>query len=206
MKKSSPFLISGPVGQLECQLELPEQDRTSSIAVVLHPHPLHGGAMGNKVVVTLARALTEAGIPALRFNFRGVGNSEGKHDNGIGEQQDAAAAVAWLHENYPNRQLILAGFSFGAATAVRCAKSLQATQLISCAAPASYFSNEAPEVDCDWLAIHGEADEVASWPDAKLWLESQSPAPEIVSKAGVGHFFHGELSWLRETVAERLPK
>ena len=198
--QTSNLFIDGPAGKLEAELLLPENQLEHCVALVLHPHPLFHGSMHNKVVTTLCRAVADLGIPALRFNFRGVGASAGEHDDGHGEQDDATAAAHWLTGEYPNRKLLLAGFSVGAATAIRIAERLNTAQLISCGVPTRYFSGEAITVACPWLAVHGEADDVAPWRDAEQWLTSQRNAPVVVSKPDVGHFFHGELSWLRATV------
>ena len=194
------FFINGPAGALQAELLHPEASSGDTVALVLHPHPLFQGTMDNKVVTTLCRALTDLNIPALRFNFRGVGNSEGHHDDGRGEQDDAIAAASWLAEKFPDSKLLLAGFSFGAATAIRVADRTHATKIISCGVPVAYFVNEQPAVSCPWLAIHGEADDVAPWPAAEKWLKAKPEQPIIISKADVGHFFHGELGWLRDEV------
>ncbi len=196
----TPFFINGPAGQLQAELLRPEASDGSSVALVLHPHPLFQGTMDNKVVTTVCRAFTDLNIATLRFNFRGVGSSEGQHDNGQGEQEDAATAASWLAAEFPDSKLLLAGFSFGAATAIRVADRTNASKLISCGVPAAYFVDEQPTVSCPWLAIHGEADDVAPWPAAKEWLSARPEQPKIISKAEVGHFFHGELGWLRDEV------
>lgn len=198
--KKHPMQLTGPAGELQAELLIPAEIRSGAVALVLHPHPLFQGTMDNKVVTTLCRAFGDVGIPALRFNFRGVGKSEGQHDNGIGEQEDTAAAADWLRGQYPDSELLLAGFSFGAATAVRVATRLNAKKLISCGLPAAYFSDEQVTVNCPWVAIHGEADEVALWETTDSWLATRPEQPEVISKPGVGHFFHGELGWLRESV------
>ena len=106
--------LTGPAGRIEAKY-FPATDPTAPIAVILHPHPVKGGTMNNKVTYRLYEAFARAGITVLRFNFRGVGNSEGKYDEGIGELTDAAAAVDWLHSKHPHaRRIWLAGFSFGA--------------------------------------------------------------------------------------------
>ncbi|HEX8985862.1 MAG TPA: alpha/beta fold hydrolase [Bryobacteraceae bacterium] len=107
------LLLDGPAGKLEAMLEAPEDAAPRELALVCHPHPLHGGTMHNKVVYRLARALRRNGAAVLRFNFRGVGRSEGHYDKGIGEIEDARAALAWLRLRYPGLPYTLAGFSFG---------------------------------------------------------------------------------------------
>ncbi len=106
--------IDGPVGRLEALLEEPDPPTLRMAALVCHPHPLHAGTMRNKVTYRLARGLRRAGAAALRFNFRGVGSSQGSHGNLVGEVEDARAALAWLRARYPDLPFGLAGFSFGA--------------------------------------------------------------------------------------------
>jgi hypothetical protein len=106
------LLIDGPAGRIEALLEVPEGDQ-AEVALVCHPHPLYGGTMHNKVVYRLARGLRRSGAAVLRFNFRGVGSSEGVYDHGAGETEDARACLDWLRARYPNHPYTLAGFSFG---------------------------------------------------------------------------------------------
>ncbi|MEX2262043.1 MAG: alpha/beta fold hydrolase [Bryobacteraceae bacterium] len=120
-RRIESYLLPGPAGQLEALLEEPEEGAPREACLVCHPHPLFGGTMHNKVVYRLARGLRHAGSVILRFNFRGVGRSAGEHDNGIGEMEDAAAALAWLRRQYPELPYSLAGFSFGSRIALRLA-------------------------------------------------------------------------------------
>src|SRR6188768_1844090 len=118
-----PATIDGPAGAIEARVEdpTPPGNRVRCVAVVCHPHPLFGGTMQNKVVHTTARALQEAGAATVRFNFRGVGQSEGTHDQGVGEIDDAIAVVQWTRARFVCDELWLAGFSFGAAVALQAA-------------------------------------------------------------------------------------
>lgn len=117
--------IEGPAGQLEALLEEPEEGSPREACLVCHPHPLYGGTMHNKVVHRLARGLRRSGSVVLRFNFRGVSRSAGTHDNGIGEMEDARAALKWLRERYPDIPYALAGFSFGSRVILRLGCSLE---------------------------------------------------------------------------------
>ena len=116
--------IDGPAGKLEALLEEPEDASPSEACVVCHPHPLYGGTMHNKVVYRIARGLRRAGAVVFRFNFRGVGQSEGTHDQGEGEVEDARAALAFLRARYPELPYSLAGFSFGSRMALKLGCSL----------------------------------------------------------------------------------
>src|SRR5262249_17513876 len=113
------LFLQGPSGKLEALLNAGEPDATHA-AVICHPHPLYGGTMHNKVVYNAMKALSGFGFPALRFNFRGAGLSEGKHDEGRGEVEDVRTALKWMHESF-HLPMIFAGFSFGAATGLRAA-------------------------------------------------------------------------------------
>lgn len=192
-------LIDGPAGTLEVDVSLPEHGPRGA-AVICHPHPQYGGSLDNKVVFTLARAARESGLAAVRFNFRGVGKSEGAYDEGAGELDDARAVIEWA--GAAARGLVLAGFSFGAAIALRAAGGRDVRGLATVALPVRYF-DELPRPDCPWLAVHGDADDVADCAEAVRRLEALTPAPEIEVLAGAGHFFHGRLSDLREAVAPR---
>ena len=129
--------IPGPIGNLESIFEFPSDGEILGAAVVCHPHPQHGGTMHNKVAHTLARAFVRSGFAVLRFNFRGTEGSEGEFDHGAGELDDALAAMQWIQDQQPDVPLWLAGFSFGAAIAVRAAVAMPVAGLIS-VAPAIY--------------------------------------------------------------------
>lgn len=199
------FLIDGAVGVIEATLDAPEADERNAIAVCCHPHPVHGGAMTNKVIYTVSRTLAGLGIPSVRFNFRGVGASEGEYDEGRGEQDDLIKVIEWARQEYPNRPLWLAGFSFGSWIAALQAKQQDAKQLISIAPPVNRFSfDEFVIPDCPWITVMGDADEVVD-PDAVFsWIDDLKPQPELIKMAGAGHFFHGRLVELRESLESAL--
>jgi len=196
--------IDGPAGRLEAIVEdrkLPAE----GYAVLCHPHPLHGGTMDNKVVHTLARAFRETGIPTLRFNFRGVGSSAGTFDDGNGETADADAIASYGAQRWPGRQLMLAGFSFGAFVALRLALERGASRLITVAPPVDRMEFSvlaAPR--CPWLVVQGDSDEVVDPKRVFAWVESCNPQPKLVIMPGVGHFFHGHLPLLREVVIDAI--
>lgn len=135
------FLIPGPNGVLEAMLDVPKEPCSADapIAVVCHPHPLHGGTLTNKVAHTVAKAFAELGVTTLRFNFRGVGESQGEFDHGVGEVDDLQAAVQWMRARHPNARLWLAGFSFGAFVALSGQPQMNAARLLLVAPPVAMF-------------------------------------------------------------------
>jgi len=201
--RSQQLWLQGPAGKLESILDFPRDGEIAGAAVVCHPHPQHGGTMHNKVAHTLARALVRAGFETLRFNFRGAEASEGQYDHGIGELDDALAALKWMRERRPDGLLWLAGFSFGAAIAIRAAIKEEVSGLI-CVAPAvSRFANELEvQPECPWLVIQGDEDELVDVEETIAWLNSLGPGPELLVVPGAEHFFHGRLNDLREAVMD----
>ena len=198
--------MRGPAGLLEALLEEPPVDSISAAAVVCHPHPQHHGTMLNKVVHTLCRTLNDLELPAVRFNFRGVGASDGRYSEGRGECEDAVAVCEWVRHRYPHASLWLAGFSFGAMVACRAAVTTRPAQLITVAPPPARTRQflEGRRPAGPWLVIQGDADEVVSAEEVIEWVNELSPRPELVVLPGVDHFFHGHLSLLRETLVKRL--
>ena len=198
--------LAGPAGTLEALTSCPAHDGKSATAVILHPHPLYGGTMHNKVVHTLARAFGELGIASVRFNFRGVGSSAGAFAHGEGETEDALAVIAWLRQQRPGTPVWLAGFSFGAYVALRAAASAQVSGLIT-VAPAVHlydFSTFALP-HCPWLLIQGEADEVVPVEKVRGWLSGITVQPQTLFLPGVSHFFHGHLTELKSALLDFVP-
>jgi len=195
------FMIPGPVGNIEAVLTQPQTVSASkkAIAIVCHPHPLFGGTMTNKVVTTLVRVMTDIGLPALRFNFRGVGKSEGTFAEGVGEVADLLAVIAWLNNQYPEHKIWLAGFSFGAAVCATAATQTPVAQLITVAPPVPRFNLlNLPEVTCPWVVVQGDHDDVVNPEDVFAWVLTRKPQPVLIKMAEAGHFFHGRLLELRE--------
>lgn len=203
---SLDLFIGGPAGRLEARLSMPAASANpEGAAVICHPHPSYGGTMDNKVAYTLARACNEAGLAALRFNFRGVGDSEGGFDEGRGEVDDCLAAVDWLRQTLPAARLVNAGFSFGAYVSFQAAASTEPVQLITVAPPMFYFGDNAPTAPpCPWLVVQGDADDVVEADSNLEALRAMQPVPDIRVLQGVGHFFHGQLTALKEIVVEVL--
>jgi len=196
------LFIDGPVGRLEAILELPAQASVASV-VVCHPHPQHGGTMHNKVTHTLARTFVRMGYAALRFNFRGTHASEGQYDEGEGELDDALAAIAWMRARYPKIPIWVAGFSFGAAIAVKAAVAAELDGLISVAPAITRFASGLDSQPlCPWLIIQGDKDELVDVEDTVAWVDGLEPGPELLIIQGGEHFFHGRLTDLREAVTQ----
>ena len=198
--------LDGPAGRIEALLDTPPVPLAPAVAVVCHPHPQHQGTMLNKVVHTLSRALNDLQLPSVRFNFRGVGASEGAYADGIGETEDVLAVAAWAQRRFPGAELWLAGFSFGAAVAIRAALASPCRQLISVAPPVARMANllDGARPACPWLLIQGMADEVVSAADVVAWARGLNPPPDLVLLPDVDHFFHGRLRLLRDAVVGRV--
>lgn len=193
--------IEGPAGALEVWLEYPKQP-LKGVLLVAHPHPLYGGSMSNKVVHTLARAGLNQGWAALRFNFRGVGESEGEHDHGEGEQADLLAVMDWVCDELPGVPVRLAGFSFGARIALMTADEVEPEQLLLVAPPFRLYSDlwGVEQVEWPWAVFMGDADELVPFSDVKQWVEKQQLPPDFQVLEGASHFFHGRLVELREKI------
>ena len=199
-----PTTLTGPVGALEILAEGFDTP-FNGIAIICHPHPLHGGTMLNKVVHTLARSCRELGLASLRFNYRGVGNSEGGYGEGLGESEDLLAIIDWLGQRYPSTPLWLAGFSFGCYVALRAAGLRPIEQLITIAPAVNRLDfNELPLPRCPWLLVHGDADEVVPFAEVVDWVNGLTTPPETIYLDGVSHFFHGQLPRLQKNLIERL--
>lgn len=204
---SQKLSLSGPAGRLEAILETPADAAVHGAVVVCHPHPQHGGTMHNKVAHTLARSFVRMGFAALRFNFRGTEGSEGEYDHGDGELDDALAAREWLGAEYPGSPLWLAGFSFGAAIAIRAAIEVPADGLVTVAPAVERFAAALDgQPGCPWLIVQGDQDELVDIEATIAWLNTLAPGPELAVMAGAEHFFHGRLVELRELVAAFVQK
>jgi alpha/beta superfamily hydrolase len=200
--------IAGPAGALEVAVDLPEAHAARrGLAVICHPHPPDGGSMHNKVVTMAARALTELGLTVLRFNFRGVGHSEGAYDNGRGEVLDLLAVANWARQARPDDAFWLGGFSFGSWVALLGARQLPVQQMISIAPPVGTrdFSGVLPP-PCPWLLIQGELDEVVDPQAVFAWAEALQPPPTVVRMPETGHFFHRRLLDLRGAIKNGVRK
>ncbi len=202
----APFLLVGPAGGLEVMTTCPPENSTvTATAVVCHPHPQYGGTMHNKAVHTLARAFTDMGLRTVRFNFRGVGASEGRFAAGAGESEDLVAVLNWLRFRRRDDEVWLAGFSFGAYVAVRTAARWPVTRLIAVAPPVHLYGfTELPIPRVPLLVVQGDRDKVVPATSVMRWVESSNPRPDLAILRGVGHFFHHRLNDLRAEICNRL--
>lgn len=184
--------VAGAAGRIECAVDEPEGGAARGVALVAHPHPLFGGTLDNKVAQTLARAFVELGYAAWRPNFRGVGQSEGVHDEGRGELEDLLAVLAHAGARRP----ALAGFSFGAALVAQAAHRIDAERLVLVGLAVNRLP--VPAVAADTLVIHGEEDTTVPLADVFAWARPQD-LPVVVIP-GADHFFHRRLNLLRAIV------
>lgn len=198
--------IPGPAGTLEALLDEPAGvSSPESVAIICHPHPLHGGTMTNKVVYSLAKAFNEAGAAAVRFNYRGVGASTGTYDDGSGETADALAVLEWAAQRWPGAKLCLGGFSFGGAVAIRAAASRDVARLVTIAPAIRRIPVDDRSLpQCPWLIVQGDQDELVDPRDIQQWAQGLPEAPRLEMLSGVEHFFHGRLNELRQVVVRWL--
>ena len=206
--QTQKLFLSGSAGQIEALIDEPvlaQGETTRGVALIAHPHPLFGGTMDNKVVQTLARAFTQCGWRAVRFNFRGVGASEGVHDEGRGEAQDLLAVV---EQCAPEGPLALAGFSFGsfvlshALTTLWPVRDIEKLVLVGTATSRFNVADLPPAAHPRTLVIHGELDDTVPLSTVMDWARPQSLPVTVVP--GSSHFFHGQLPLLRGLVARHL--
>jgi len=184
-------LVAGPAGRIECAVDDPAAP-PRGIALIAHPHPLFGGTLDNKVAQTLARAFVDLGYSAWRPNFRGVGASEGVHDEGRGEVEDLAAVLAHLGAERP----VLAGFSFGAAMQAKLARRVPPERMVLVGIAVGKYGT--PAVPADTILIHGERDETVPLAEVLEWARPQDLPVVVVP--GADHFFHHRLPVLRAIV------
>ena len=200
-------IIQGPAGALEIARDLPAGD-SRGVAVIAHPHPLFAGTMDNKVVQTLARAFVHCGWTAVRFNFRGVGGSAGRHDEGRGEVEDLLAGVEHAAPEAAAQPLALAGFSFGAFVTTHAFQRLGAVRNIEKLVLVGTSVSRAPAAPIDaaahlkTLVVHGEEDDTVLLSAVLDWARPQALPVTVVP--GGGHFFHGQLPLLKNLVVRHL--
>jgi alpha/beta superfamily hydrolase len=206
------ILLCGPAGSIECAVDVPEPENERPATIVIcHPHPEHGGTMHNKVVTILERSTRELGLRTVRFNFRGVGLSEGSYDDGYGETDDLFAVCEWVRCTRPHDLLWLGGFSFGSYVTARAAQNLHLGQLISIAPPVDRYAFEGlGRPECPWLVITGDEDELVHIDAVQAWADDLQPPPDLIVMKEADHFFHRRLMDLRgllkNGVREQLPE
>lgn len=196
--------ISGREGKIEALLDAPKVSAFDDISVVsCHPHPLYQGTMHNKVISTISRSFNALGIEVIRFNYRGVGQSEGEYGHGEGEVEDALSVIDFIRQEKPKQKIILAGFSFGGAVAYKAQSKRDNILSLLTIAPAvvNFPLKGFQEPSMPWCVIQGTDDEVVD-PTAVLSFSAlQSKAPcHIIKLNEVGHFFHGKLIELRNEI------
>lgn len=197
MNSSHKFSIPSAAGVLHGVVHMP-QGAPRAIAVVAHPLPTMGGTMDNKIVTTLVKTFAELGFVAIRFNFRGVGESSGEYDEGNGEVEDVLAIVKYAQKEFGELPLVLSGFSFGGYVQARAAEQLHPKKLVLIAPAVGRFAM--PKVAADTLLIHGEMDEVVALSDVFSWARQQHFPIVVVPEAT--HYFHGHLNQIKAIVTQ----
>ena len=195
-------IISGSVGDLQLQIDMPtEPDASKPVVLLCHPHPLYGGSLQNKVVHMLARGFNDNGLTTVRFNFRGVGKSQGAFDQGEGEAADVALIADYIRQQ--SASIWLAGFSFGAYVAAKAHQEIQAERLLLVAPSVTLYNmDHIHNILIPWSVIQGSEDEVIDPAAIKAWLALQQQAPTLHWLEGAGHFFHGRLNELRDIIRQ----
>jgi uncharacterized protein len=204
-RRIETYFVPGPAGRLEALMEAPEEGEPGFAAVVCHPHPLHGGTMHNKVVFRLARGLRRAGAVVLRFNFRGVGASEGEHAHMVGEVEDARAALDWLRARYPELGFALAGFSFGARVILTLGCQMESAVFLMAAGFPTRIETAIHRLEhCRTPKIFLQSTNDQFGPRAEFEEEYAKFAEpkRVIWIEAADHFFAGALEELEERVRE----
>ena len=206
-RRIESHIIDGPAGRLEALLEEPEGGAAVEVCLVCHPHPLGGGTMQNKVVHRIARAARLSGRVVLRFNFRGVGASEGEHAGGLGEIEDARAALGWLRSRYPKLPYMLAGFSFGSRVILKLGCELgDAAQLLAVGFPTVFDEFRFLEICAlPKVFITSTHDEYAPVEQMEEWFSWFAPPKRLQWIEASDHFFAGALDQMEAAVTAALP-
>jgi len=208
-RKPERALVAGAAGDIEVVVDHPAvfptagtEEAARGVALVAHPHPLFGGTLDNKVAQTLAKTFTELGYVAVRPNFRGVGASAGRHDDGIGETDDLLRIVDWAHGRFGPVPVVLAGFSFGAYVQTRVAQRVKPERMVLVGVPDGLVTGgrtyKAEHVPPDTIVIHGELDETAPLANTLAWARPQELPVVVVP--GADHFFHRKLHLIKSII------
>ncbi|HSX52204.1 MAG TPA: alpha/beta fold hydrolase [Cellvibrio sp.] len=208
--KEQDIFLSGPCGQLQAVIHQGDEAGhfagRNLLVVICHPHPVHGGTMDNKVVTTLMRTYRDLGIHVLRFNFRGVGKSEGSFDNAIGEVDDLIAVIAWVKQELPQVSLLLAGFSFGSSIVAQASYKVDALQHLALVAPPveRYPYERDGQFPCPLAVIQGDKDERVNADGVYQWIATLRNPAELLRYPDAGHFFHGYLTQMKSDLTQVL--
>lgn len=196
--------VEGPVGEIETIYSRPVRSENNTVAIICHPHPLHQGTMNNKVVTTLAKTFDKLNMATVRFNFRGVGASEGKYSDAIGECDDLYAVHKWAKTNL-GQKFLLAGFSFGSYICCRTAENICPEALVT-VAPAVIKQDyeNYPNYKCPWWLIQGGDDEITPAEEVYQWAKEQRMLPNIIKIPAASHFFHGKLGELENKLIDAI--
>lgn len=209
-EKEAKINIPGPVGNLEAAFSRGDADAplaaSARLVIVCHPHPQHGGTMDNKVVTTLMRTYRDLGVHVVRFNFRGVGASEGQFDHARGELDDLLAVIRWVQAQWPEQVLLLAGFSFGSSIAARASYEVATLQHLTLVAPPveRYEYDRDSAFTVPLCVIQGDQDERVIAAGVYEWAARLRNPTEVIRYPDAGHFFHGYLSALKTDLTAAL--
>lgn len=206
-RQPQQFLLPGPVGNLDVMTTWPKSSQPKAVGIICHPNPLQEGTMHNKVVTTIAKAFNELGLATVRFNFRGVGESEGEFGKIIDERDDLMAVMDWVKHVLPDCDIWLAGFSFGSyiAASVANQEAEAVVQLVSIAPPIHHHNFAVlTHITCPWLIVQGDQDELIPFSEAKAFAEHPPVPIKWIVAEGVGHFFHDHLIELRDLLIGEL--
>jgi len=200
-RRIESHLLDGPAGKLEALVEEPEGRPPNEACVVCHPHPLYGGTMHNKVVHRIARGLRRRGSVVVRFNFRGVARSQGEHDEGVGEVDDARAALDWLRRRYPDLPYSLAGFSFGSRVILKLGCALgDAARLVAVGFPARSETSCLGSCAVPKFFITSTGDQYAPRDEMESLYTYVAEPKRMIWIDAADHFFAGALDRLEETI------
>ena len=200
-RRIESHFLAGPAGRLEALVEEPEDGAAHSAVLVCHPHPLYGGTMHNKVVFRIARGLRRAGLVVLRFNFRGVGRSQGEYAQIAGEIEDARAALGWLRQRYQRLPFALAGFSFGAQVITRLGCALEGARFLMAVGHPTERGNDYLE-DCPVpkIFVQSTHDEFGPRPQLETLYAKLVQPKQLIWVEAADHFFAGGLDELEQAV------
>lgn len=197
------FCFEGAAGTLEAVMTVPPEALEHYVAILGHPHSLQGGSMTNKVVTTMARAFRDLGIPSLRFNFRGVGQSAGAYDAGIGESDDMLILRNLWANQHANPRFLFAGFSFGSYVTYRAASQCEHDLLISVAPAVHHYDyREFSVSSTSWVIFQGDEDEVVPANLVFAFAKGFNPEIPVIRYADTSHFFHGKLLLLKDDISK----